>query len=842
MYFGRAGQVVAQSLPWRRARRQSRLRTEPERVVLPARPSRTPSERPAVRIFVGTEPAQYRAERAFIWSIEQVRDPARVYEIFLMKELTGFDRRLWLTGFTNYRFAVPDLAGGRGRAIYNDVDQVYLTDPAELFDLDMGGQAVMIVPPLSRPDTSVMLMDCRRMIGIWTRQAAQARRKSALLQAAFREPGLAGELAPEWNARDDEYAPARSKLLHLSTIHWQPWQPFPKRYVYQRNPVGHVWRAYEHSADAAGYEVFDFARPSTGYRQVCRTWQPGELENHGARQDIEALRDKTGAKSILDYVPGAGTPSYLSALHSRELPIARLDPAFAPAPQRNADFDGVICTQGLDYLEDDDIAWVLEALFSRARQFVYLHVGANRGAGQSMWPVRREPAWWFSRIQAVGVRHPEVHWRIAVEWPSALGRARRYQRDGGRRLQGLPTLWVLADEKPGHTTQSIGLARALDFPFEVKELRFNPLVRAGNFFLGPLTRFGVPPLAFKKTSNDSLASPWPDIVLATGWRAAAVVRWMGARSHGRTRTIELGRKGANVAERFDAAISCGYLHLPAHPRRIETVAPLNQVSATRLQAAAYQFAGCFGDARPPRVAVLVGGSTRRFQFGPEAARRMGKDVHAWAEAAGAAIFAITSRRTGAAATEALQAGLGADAHIHRWRPNERENPYLGYLALADAIVVTGESESMMAEAAACGKPVYIYPVPERPPTPWIKFKRWIEGQAHSRRTNKRGKVRPQQGLEYLCAWLIARGVVPPCRHLEFMQRELIDRDIARPFGAPLETGEREPLREAAVVAEKVRELLALPAVTEEPLPHPADSALSQARRIPEVQNSYRRVD
>ena len=85
----------------------------------------SPESKTAGAYFLGTEPAQYRAERVFFWSIEQVRDPSRIYEIYLMKDLVGFDRRRWLTGFTNYRLAIPDFAGGFGRAIYNDVDQVY---------------------------------------------------------------------------------------------------------------------------------------------------------------------------------------------------------------------------------------------------------------------------------------------------------------------------------------------------------------------------------------------------------------------------------------------------------------------------------------------------------------------------------------------------------------------------------------------------------------------------------------------------------------------------------------------------------------------------------------------
>ncbi|MBW1845387.1 MAG: hypothetical protein JRJ05_13675 [Deltaproteobacteria bacterium] len=100
-----------------------------ECIVLPARPGAEITSLPPVEIFLGTEPAQYRANRVFAWSIEKVRNPFREVRIHLMSELPGFDRRGWTTGFTNFRFAIPALRGGRGRAIYNDEDQIYLTDP-----------------------------------------------------------------------------------------------------------------------------------------------------------------------------------------------------------------------------------------------------------------------------------------------------------------------------------------------------------------------------------------------------------------------------------------------------------------------------------------------------------------------------------------------------------------------------------------------------------------------------------------------------------------------------------------------------------------------------------------
>ncbi|MGI9494380.1 MAG: hypothetical protein ACR2QF_18475, partial [Geminicoccaceae bacterium] len=54
------------------------VREVPELVRFDVEDGVEPSGKPPVRIFLGTENAQYRAERVFVWSVLQVRDPARV--------------------------------------------------------------------------------------------------------------------------------------------------------------------------------------------------------------------------------------------------------------------------------------------------------------------------------------------------------------------------------------------------------------------------------------------------------------------------------------------------------------------------------------------------------------------------------------------------------------------------------------------------------------------------------------------------------------------------------------------------------------------------------------------
>ena len=231
-------------------------------VRLQVAPGHSPDPRPPVRIFVGTEPVQHRAERVFFHALRKVRNPARVYEVYRMLRLPGFAQGRWRTGFTNFRFAIPDLAGRHGRALYNDVDEIYLGDPAELFDRPMGEAGYLALTP---SDTAVMLLDCARMAQVWTLERAQRLGKKTLLELAAEKPGLWAPLPAQWHARDTEYRPGFTTCLHYTALNLQPWHPTPEQYSYHPHPLGELWRDLEREADAAGYEIFSAAAPSPAY-------------------------------------------------------------------------------------------------------------------------------------------------------------------------------------------------------------------------------------------------------------------------------------------------------------------------------------------------------------------------------------------------------------------------------------------------------------------------------------------------------------------------------------------------------------------------------------------------
>jgi hypothetical protein len=829
--------------------REVELRTQPVRVVLEAVQPGPGKAKPPVRIFIGSEPSQYRAERIMIWSIEQVRDKSRVYEIYLMKDLVGFNRRLWLTGFTNYRFAIPHFAGNQGRAIYNDVDQIYLSDPAELFDRNIGGHGFMSIAngPKARlaVDTSVMLIDCARMAPLWTLEAAQRGRKNALIKRALAVSGLWGQLEPEWNARDSEYAAGRSKVLHYTALHLQPWRPFPRQFVYQTNPVGHVWLALEEAADAAAYRPFTAARPSDRCDDLLTSLRsanapPVRSPSHSNPDllDEQQILDRGPYRTLVDAVDARSIQSYqlvsagaaldvqqrIVSLSSGSSVVCQRSHLPPGRDDRGGRADGVLCRAFLEYLPDEDIPWVLDRLFADARGFVAAAVAldpapARFADGKHLPVTRRTREWWVDHFETASQRYPAVRWHLSLHGTSLFGRPAVRVYQGGRPLRKPPVIWVLAYDKPGHTTQSVGLAEALGWPYEIKQLRFNTLrARAHTWLQAWHGTLGASLIGLRQRASDVLVPPWPDLVIATGWRPARIALWIGRQSQGLARLVGLGRRAGQIVDIFDAVVTCAHFHLPPHPRRIETVLPISQVTPARLAKAAERWGGLFGDLPGPRVVLLVGGSNEFYRVDAEIARRMAEEVKAMAQSVGGTAIAVTSRRTGEPATAAFKAALGENC-VHAWRSDRRENPYLGYLALADALVVTGDSESMLGEAAATDKPLYIYPMPQWRHGLRRILNEWAVRRAFARPLNRRGTIRPQQGLEYLFAKGIATGLLPPPRDLEALHDNLIRRGIARPFGAPLDLTPRPPLHETDAVAREILRRMGYP----DPGPRPASA-------------------
>lgn len=258
-----------------------------------------------------------------------------------------------------------------------------------------------------------------------------------------------------------------------------------------------------------------------------------------------------------------------------------------------------------------------------------------------------------------------------------------------------PLTWILTDGTVGMRIQCLGLAKAAGLTPIVKRIHPSLLLRA----LPPLALLpGVPSTA----GGDPIEAPWPDVVISCGRRTAGAALAIKRLSGGRAFLAHIQDPRLDP-RRFDLLV------VPDHdptrgPSVVTTLGALNPHDAAILADAAQHWEPEIAGLPHPRVAVMVGGSNKRYDFSAEAVARFVDGLRALTDA-GAGLMVATSRRTDAATCAALRDGLAGRAAVV-WT-GDGENPYLGFLALSDALVVTSDSVNMASEACATGRPVYI---------------------------------------------------------------------------------------------------------------------------------------
>ena len=266
------------------------------------------------------------------------------------------------------------------------------------------------------------------------------------------------------------------------------------------------------------------------------------------------------------------------------------------------------------------------------------------------------------------------------------------------------TIWVLADDRAGNNSQSLGVAEALGFETEIKQIRYTKWVKLPNCLRGALT------IGIDQASAERLKPPFPDFAIAAGRRAAPVLRWLKKQSGGKTKIIQIMFAGNVGIKDFDLIV------LPEHdgcklirPNILRVVGAPHRITPERLKSEREKWADAFKDLPVPKIALIVGGATKDKPFTPAMARDLAEKAVAFSKAVGGRSFLVTtSRRTGAEQEKILRETLPDPKYFYGWGDTQNENPYFGFLACADYILVTGDSVSMCSEACAANAPVFIY--------------------------------------------------------------------------------------------------------------------------------------
>jgi mitochondrial fission protein ELM1 len=255
--------------------------------------------------------------------------------------------------------------------------------------------------------------------------------------------------------------------------------------------------------------------------------------------------------------------------------------------------------------------------------------------------------------------------------------------------------WVLAEDKAGMLSQAVGLAEAAAFAPDVRLLR-----PRGLYSLLTPTLWWSPLAAVDAAA---LAPPITEVVIGCGGMAGAVLAAL--RGHARTAMVQHPRRDLRS---FDLILAGVHDEITG-PNVLVTRTALHRVTPERLAEARREWAPRLAHLPRPLVAALVGGSNGRLRLDRLVAERLASQLAEMLRRDHVGLIVTPSRRTDAAVKETLARTLhplGAEL----W-DGSGENPYFGMLALADAIVVTSDSVSMVSEAAATQAPVLLAPLP-----------------------------------------------------------------------------------------------------------------------------------
>ena len=196
-----------------------------------------------------------------------------------------------------------------------------------------------------------------------------------------------------------------------------------------------------------------------------------------------------------------------------------------------------------------------------------------------------------------------------------------------------------------------------------------------------------------------------------------MARWIRAQSGGSTRLVHIGRPWASLST-WDMVVTTPQYFLPTQTNIVHNNLPLHRPAVKENSRAGEQLQQQLRHLPRPWVAVLMGGNSGRFVMTATKGRHLGTLVQELAAGAGGSVLATDSPRTPRAAGDALEAQLRPPYFCYRWG-SVHDNPYQGLLAQADAFVVTGESMSMLGEAAETGKPLYIFNVDDGAARWWL---------------------------------------------------------------------------------------------------------------------------
>lgn len=197
----------------------------------------------------------------------------------------------------------------------------------------------------------------------------------------------------------------------------------------------------------------------------------------------------------------------------------------------------------------------------------------------------------------------------------------------------------------------------------------------------------------------------PGLILTSGWRSGYAALKAGRRA-GCPVVWCVRHEGRSAPMLRSLPFDLVVAPSPAAPtaRFCPTLGPMTIVSPASLALAGKAWRERLEHLPHPRVTVLLGTNAYRTQ---EEALLLGKKLAGLVNRQGGSVLLVVRDDSRPELTDAFIIGI-SDTVLLVWRQGEPdEDPFLGFMACSDCVVVAGGDSAMLAEACVSDMPVYL---------------------------------------------------------------------------------------------------------------------------------------
>jgi mitochondrial fission protein ELM1 len=301
---------------------------------------------------------------------------------------------------------------------------------------------------------------------------------------------------------------------------------------------------------------------------------------------------------------------------------------------------------------------------------------------------------------------------------------------------------ALLDNRAGNNTQVLGVAEKLGLSFEIIRLKYNALARLPSVVLGASgrhlaanTRRQIKHITHPQSMDSSVH---PLIVISAGRRAALAARYIKKKipnaflcslmkpdaaldafdlialpEHDRVEDKKMiGWEDEQIRKKETAEPQPpSNTQQPTTNNYLYTLTSPHPLTTAILENERKKWLSLFEGKPKPWIAAMVGGTSKHAIFTTGNFMHLAQELAHVRNATGGTLFVTTSRRTSAVGEQCLKQYLFSEDVFFSYAEGQARgltNPYFGFLACADVLIVTGDSIAMCSEAVYTGKPTYIF--------------------------------------------------------------------------------------------------------------------------------------